>query len=158
MSGYEIAGRDVQSKVKTGATSRQDTVTPTNDPHLAGFVYGEDVHYRFDGVLRVFASVANIDFRWQFAASAGVTLLHVYTHASEENVGFAADLSRSDRFSSIRVLPMNAFVNYNMHMHGMFKANADGILDFQWAQGTLNGNSMTLHAGSYIDLMRVGSS
>ena len=157
----EVARRDVQSKVKLLPTSRNSNgtgTTLTNDPHLAGFAYGANVYYRLDAVLRVVPSLTGIDFKWKFVASAGVILMENTTHLSVENGGFVSNPSRSDNDTRTPIAFMLVGLVYTMHMHGKFKSSAAGTLDFQWAQNTLSGNSITLHEGSYMDLMRVGSS
>ncbi|ALM38240.1 collagen-like protein [Streptomyces sp. FR-008] len=123
---------------KTADTSRTDTATAANDPHLTLAVVA-NARYLVEAV--VGWENGGGGFRADFAVPSGATMLWV------DNDGFMSPTAGTDQGFSVTV---------GTTLKGMLiTAGSAGSLTLRWAQNTSNAAATTLKAGCYLAATRV---
>jgi hypothetical protein len=154
----------VTGNVKSGTTSRNTTITPTDDPDLAGFALQPSSRYIIEVAL-VFAgngATAN-GFRWQFDFNGqagnvsvqngiGWSVQQGGTVESLVTNGSAGVLQTKATFDNAGV---DEWVTCRFGVVTGAAYTAGTAIDLQWAQGTSNGTNTSLQAGSFMRVQKV---
>lgn len=130
------------TRVKTADTTRSNTTTHTDDPHLVGLPVKAGRFYELQiGLIRFGDSDADLSVL--LTGPAGMT-----SHATQTANTF--DIFQSGMFVAV------GGVEGKVDVTGViFGATADGVVNLQWAQDTATPNDVTLLKGSWIKLTRL---
>lgn len=149
-----------QSRValKSADTSRSNTVTATDDPHLTLSVVA-NATYVLDGWLKYFADPTP-DFKMTFSTPTGTlgewhALGAGSNTAGQTTVGYSIRTEAND-VNQERNYYGTSDSNVGLQLKGTFRvAGTAGSIAVQWAQGSSSATATTVFTDSWIRLQRV---
>ena len=141
--------------VKTADTTRNNTATVADDPHLAGLTLSPGGVYRLSSRLIYNATTtADINVKWSVPSGTTMdwstdspvpttTTPNGSIQATSQTVGSTATIGGTG-------------VSTVGHPEGIITVGSTpGTLTMQWAQGTAEASNATLSAGSWVEIVRV---
>lgn len=149
-------GQDLYA-YKTGDTSRANTVTTTNDPHLTTTISANSVYKVECAVIYSGPPDGDIAIDWTVpAGAAGFWHGAGYGRAAVDTIeGYTIRMNQND-VDQARTFGALAGVNSVIMIHGTVRTSAaGGTFAMQWAQATLDATPTSVRAESYLYLRRV---
>lgn len=135
---------------KTANTTRTNTATLANDPHLAGLVAFANSTYKLSGVIEY--DEGGGGGNWQFAivlTGAGAAMRyshHTDATAANQSASRASGTAIASTALNRRIAAIEGYITTG--------ANA-ATVDLQWAQNTSNATGAIVLAGSWLKLERL---
>lgn len=154
-SWYDAA---VQRKYKTALTSRNSTTTVSADPHLTGFSVEAGVYYQIEGFLVIDSASAVPDFDFYFSSNQTLQIDNLVANYADEAGSSTEGVATNSITSTELTIPITATDAEHVILKGVFLGHAsnDATVSFQWAQNTSNATDVTLNAGSWVTLTKLG--
>ncbi len=156
--GFQSVG---ETKYKTADEIRVSTETLSDDGDLAGWSLEGDTAYILEAFLTFSCASATPDVKWifQYSNAPQGNSNYQYSAAQNDVITKASYSITTGTAVDIPIGAVGSDGNAAVHIVGTIRSNATtgGTVDFQWAQNTDNANQMSLEAGSWIRITKLGA-
>ena len=141
--------------VKTADTTRNNTATVSDDPHLTGLTLSPGGVYRLSSRL-IYNATTTADINVKWSVPAGTTMDWTTDSPVPTTTSPNGSIQATSQTVGSTATIGGTGVSTVGHPEGIITVGSTpGTLTMQWAQGTAEASNATLSAGSWVEIVRV---